>query len=377
MFGGGGALVSSASSSASVWRWLCVFAGLVLVACTPAARPTAGVTDSLRGNSASPAPEQSGASAGSGLSAQPPAPRRLTVANTSLSNGIPFYVASDTGIFARYGLEVEVPLLSGVKSIQSVVARQAEYGINSARTTADAVLAGGDVVMVVGLSPTLNFAIYAGPEIARVADLRGKTIGITQFGASADFAARYALRSLGLEAERDYALFQTGGMPESFAAIQTGGIQAAVLSPPTTVRARKAGLREVLDIAGMNIDYVSGAVATNRDFLREEPDTTRRLIRALLEGIHFAKTNPVATKPILASAFQTTDDEVLEDTYTNYVERLLHRAPYVSLPGVKTVLDEAAAEVPAARDLAPERLVDNTWLAEIEASGFIKQLWGE
>ena len=68
---------------------------------------------------------------------------------------------------------------------------------------------------------------------------------------------------------------------------------------------------------------------------------------------------------------------MLDETYLLAVERLLPRVPYVSAAGVKTVLDEVAAEVPAARTLAPEQLIDNTWLAELEARGFVTQLWGE
>ena len=72
---------------------------------------------------------------------------------------------------------------------------------------------------------------------------------------------------LGLEAERDYALFQTGGMAESLAAMQSGGIPAAVLSAPTTLQAHKAGLLPVVDVTSLGIDYVNGALAADRAFL--------------------------------------------------------------------------------------------------------------
>ena len=307
----------------------------------------------------------------------PPAARKLTIANTSLSLAIPFFVARDQGMFARHGLEVEVPLIPGVRSVQALVAREVEYALISGRTTTDAVLAGADLVMLASIAPTLSFVIYGTPGMTSAEDVRGKTIGVASFGGSADFAARYGLRRFGLEPDRDYALFQTGGVPESLAALQSGGVQAAVLSAPTTLVARKAGLTPVVDVTSLGIEYVFGALSADRGWLAQDPEVTRRLLRGLLEGIHFAKTQPQATKQLIAPEYKTDDAEVLDETYALAVERMLARVPYVSAAGVRTVLDDAAAEVPAARTKAPEDLIDNSWLAALESSGFVKQLWGD
>jgi ABC-type nitrate/sulfonate/bicarbonate transport system substrate-binding protein len=314
---------------------------------------------------------------------EPPALRHLTLANTSLGAASAFFVAQDVGIFARYGLDVEIPLISGVKSVQSLVARQAEYALISSRTVVDSQLGGADVIMLAGVTPTLVFSIYGLPQVADVSHLRGKTIGVTQIGGSADFALRYALRRQGLEADRDYTVFQTGGMAESLAALQTGGVQATVLSPPTTVKARKEGLRELLDITALGIDYVTGALATSRAFLTDDPSLNRRFLQAMLEGIHYAKTNPTATKQVLARQYQTSDPDVLDETYALYVDRLLPRVPLVSLRGIDTVLAEIVETDPsgpaarAAREASAAQFVDNAPLAELEASDFVGRLWGE
>lgn len=344
---------------------LAALAALVL-ACGPASGP------------APAAPPAAGAAplAAAATATPPPALRKLTVANTSLSLATPLLVAQQTGSFTRHGLDVDVPFIVGVRSVQALVAQQVEFALITSRTTADAAVAGADLVMLASMAPTLSFVLFGQPGLTRPADLRGKTVGIVGFGGSADFAARYSLRRFGLEPERDYALFQTGGMPESLAAVQSGGIDAAVLNAENTVPARRAGLSPVLDITALGIDYVFGALAAERAFLAREPDTTRRLLMGVLEGIHFAKTEPAATKQIMVPHYKTEDQEVLDGAYALIVERLLQRVPYVSAAGVKTVLDEMANEVPAARSLPPERLIDNTWLADLEAGGFVKQLWG-
>ena len=327
---------------------------VAVLACGPMARPAP--------RAAEPAP------------AAPP-PRHITLANPGQGLAAPFFVAQDVGMFTRHGLDVEVSSLTGAKTVDGLLSRQAEYALLSSRVVVDVDLAGSDLVMVAGVMPTLAYAIYGGPTVGAVADLRGKAIGVSYAGAGGDFAVRQSLRRYGLEADRDYTVARTGSMARSLAALQQGKLEAAVLSPPTTVLARKAGLREVLDIAGLGIDYVIGALTCHRAFLQAEPDTNRRFLKALLEGIHYAKTNPTATKQIMARYLASADEDALEEGYTSYVERLLPRLPLVSLRSVEIVLDELSAPLP--RPVGPERFVDNGPLLELEASGFMQRLWGD
>ena len=46
-------------------------------------------------------------------------------------------MAKEAGLFEKYGLDAEVPYLSGVKAVQSLIAHQIEYGLISGRTTSD------------------------------------------------------------------------------------------------------------------------------------------------------------------------------------------------------------------------------------------------
>src|SRR5947209_6012562 len=83
--------------------------------------------------------------------------------------------------------------------------------------------------------------------------------------------------------------------------------------------------------------------------------------------------SPTATKQIMARYLETADEDALEEGYATYVERLLPRLPVVSLRSVELVLDELSAPLP--RPVGPERFVDNGPLLELEAGGFVRQLW--
>jgi NitT/TauT family transport system substrate-binding protein len=110
-------------------------------------------------------------------------------------------------------------------------------------------LAGADTVIVASILTKFLFSIFSRPEITKIADLKGKVFGATRFGTLSDFASRFALEKSGLDPEREITMVQTGGQPETLAALLTGRVQAAALSVPAILRAKKANMRELLDMA--------------------------------------------------------------------------------------------------------------------------------
>src|SRR5262245_62191116 len=110
----------------------------------------------------------------------------------------------------------------------------------------------------------LILSIFSRPDISRIADLKGKLFGATRFGTLSDFASRFALEKNGLNPERDITMVQTGGQPETVLALLTGKVQAAALSVPAPMRARKAHMRALLDMAAMAATINQQGVVTQR-----------------------------------------------------------------------------------------------------------------
>ena len=99
--------------------------------------------------------------------------------------------------------------------------------------------------MVAGATNRQVFSLMAKPEIKRIADLRGKKIGITRVGSSTHTSALYALNSGGLRTT-DYQLLPLLEVPNIFTALVAGQIDAGVVSPPTNARAKRAGFVELM-----------------------------------------------------------------------------------------------------------------------------------
>lgn len=303
--------------------------------------------------------------------------RKVTVAYVTVGGSSSILlITKDAGIFEKYGLGVEPRYLSGVRSAQSLLTGDSQLGFISGRTTSDANLAGADLVAIASAVDTLVFSLYTPKEYDKLEDLKGKAVTVTQIGGSADFAIRYGLKKYGMKADRDVTILQTPGMPESLAALQSGRVQGAVLSPPTTIQARKFGLKELVDFSAMGLPYAQAIVSVRKTYIARNRDVVESFVKALVEGIHYAKTNKDFSKKTIGKYIKSEDDEVLEETYSIFLDKHLPRIPYVAEESIQTVLDEMAPQVPKAKEIKPAMYIDNSFLKKLEDGGFIKQLYG-
>jgi hypothetical protein len=133
----------------------------------------------------------------------------------------------------------------------------------------------------------------------------------------------------------------------------------------------------LVDLSTIGVDYQGAGVVTTRSFVRDNPDTVRRYLKAYVEGLHRLKTDKEFSLKALAKYTLTTEREILEETYQHYAINVMPRVPYPTMSGIQLVLNEIGAQNPKAKEFSPESLVDLTYLKEIEQSGFIKTLYGQ
>jgi NitT/TauT family transport system substrate-binding protein len=235
-----------------------------------------------------------------------------------------------------------------------------------------AALSGTDTVIVATIAKKFNWWIFALPSINRVEDLRGKIFGTTRFGTQSDLASRIALRRAGIDPERDITMVQTGGPAETISAMVAGKIHAAAVTPPATMQARKAKLKDLMDLSKLDIEYHVNGVVTTRRYLKSNEDTARRFLRAYIEGaVRGMKDKPFAMKT-MGKYFRTDDRELLEETYEMIIKTGFTVPPYPA--GVTSLLHDLEKTSPKAKGAKPEDFVDGRLVRELDQSGFIKSL---
>ena len=229
--------------------------------------------------------------------------------------------------------------------------------------------------MVIAWDYALPTVFIAVPSITSPEQLRGQAIGITRFGGLPHVAARLALKHWGLDPTNDVQYLQLGGTPEIVAAMQAGAVVGGAMTPPTNLPARKLGFRRARRPGPDGHSLPGGRGFGLQPYLAANPEVTRRLVRALLEGVKIALTDD--THAASLSKFTKLDDPELLSETIPYLRRVMHREGYPTMAGLQSLLDDIAESDPRARDVRPEQLVDTSVLDEVLETGFLKQLYGE
>jgi NitT/TauT family transport system substrate-binding protein len=275
------------------------------------------------------------------------------------------FMAQQEGLFKKNGLEVElIHIPSSSRGIQAILAGEIAFSFMDGVNAVQANLKGANLVLVAGATNRQVFSLMAKPEIKRVADLRGKKVGITRIGSSTHTSALYALNSGGLRTA-DYQLLPLLEVPNIFTALVAGQIDAGVVSPPTNARAKRAGFVELMNVAKEGPEFVSVAVGTSRTYIRANEDTVRRVVRAYAEGVQIFKTNKPAALRMIQNQLKVKEPEIQEDTYNQFREYLEY-PPYVTRKGMEAVLAEIADKEPAAKGAKPEDFIDMRFVTELE-----------
>lgn len=340
-----------------------------LLACQPA--PAARAPQP-----AAPAPAQGAAPApAASAPAAPPPSQRLTVAIVSPSEvfSIP-WIGRDTGIFAAHGFEVEVPLVTGSpRLIQSLVAGDFDYAMAGVTAALRARMQGADPVILATSRNDLTQSVVVHPQagIRTLQDLRGRTIGISQIGSEADVFLHIALDLAGLRPD-EVSVLQTGGHPQTVAALASGNLDAGVLGGANVLKAQQIGAVKLASGRELGVLSPSGILATTRHAIERDRDRVRRFLRAYVEAVHFYKTQRDATIRILQANMGGLSAEEVAFLYDDLNEAL----PPLPVPreeALQAVLDREPD--PQARNFKPGDFLDLSFLQEIEQSGFLATLY--
>ena len=301
---------------------------------------------------------------------------RVAYAAITAAFSIP-WIAKEAGIFQRHGLDVElVYIAAGSRAVQTLVGGSIDIAAIGGPAGVDAKLAGADTIYVaIPVNRVLVFTVAA-PQIQRIEDMRGKSIGVTRIGTVTDFFTRLYLRQNGLVPDRDVMIRQAGGLPEIVAALKAGQIEGGTFGFPAVLHARAAGFRVLVDYNASGYRYPLSTVIVTQKLLRSQESAVRRFLEALIEGVHRFKTDPNFAMKVIGKYTQTTDRSMLEETQRVYASAF-ERVPYPDIEVMKLGLTQVAETNPRVRDVDPKEFVDPRLLREIEASGYVKRLYGE
>ncbi len=291
---------------------------------------------------------------------------------SGISGGFaPVWIALEKGLFTKYGLNLDLRFIAPATATQGLLAKSLDI-VNPGGEIIEAGLNGEPVVYMAGVLSRAVMSLYAKPEVRSLGDLKGKVLAVTLPGATTDFVARVLLQQGGLAAGKDVKVIYLKGMAEILAGISQGNADGGIFTSPTTLKARHAGLKELINVTEKNIPMIHAAFASTKDYLRSHPEEVRRFLQGYLEGIKVARADAELAKQIIGKYTKTTDRDDLEDSYRTFLPAW-EKVPVVPVASVQTMLNFATH--PGAKTAKAESFIDNSALLELEKSGFVDRLY--
>jgi len=302
---------------------------------------------------------------------------RIRIGYSSISGSyLGLWVAHDAGFFAKEGLEDQIILIpSGSQLAQVVTAGEIDIAALNGSSAMAAAMQGADLKIVGNSTNKLIFSIYVRPEIKSIEGLKGKKIGVTRYGSATDIAARFALRKHNLDPQKDVSILQMGAMTSIMGGLQGGSIDAGLVSPPTLFAVEKLGFKELVNVTDMDLAFPNPSLVVQGGIMRKNPDLVDRFMRAYARAIHRARTDKEFTFKSIAKYTKIEDPFVLQKAYDLYVGKVLEKAPYINMIGMKNALDDLAKTLPTARNAKPEQFIDTRFLDKLEKSGLLQDLY--
>src|SRR5579883_331368 len=284
---------------------------LLLAACTaPAAPHAAEPTTPRAAGGAAVAP----AAAATSPAAATPAPREtfpLASPNLSMSY-LPILMASDLGYYEQEGLDADVSLMRANVGQAALVAGEIDFTA-SVGSNIKMALQGAPIKTILLFVQAQVMSLVAQPQYRTVEQLRGKTVGVGVAGASVDQVARLILKHYGLEPQRDVSVVPVGDGAIQYQALQLGQVDSVVLSLPYPVLARRDGYSIIANAPDL-FKLPSGGVGALQSTLEQRRDMVRRVARAQIRALQYARTQPDAAAQFIARFFDM-DEQTARESY--------------------------------------------------------------
>jgi ABC-type nitrate/sulfonate/bicarbonate transport system substrate-binding protein len=165
---------------------------------------------------------------------------RVSYASVTGNTAVVTYIAQRAGLFEKYGLDVEIILITGgPAAVSALLNGDVDLDLRAPIAAIQAMAHGVKLTFLLSQSNTLEYDVVTRPEIKDVKQLKGKRVGIIRFGGISELMVRYLFQKLGMDADKDIAIMQVG--QSRFASMEKGAIDATVLSSAESAYAKRTG----------------------------------------------------------------------------------------------------------------------------------------
>ena len=280
--------------------------------------------------------------------------------------GTGVWMAKEIGAFEKYEFDADVIYISsGPVVMQALIGGDLHVGVLASNALIAAALNGAPVVAVGSIINKAYHRLWVQPDINRIEDLRGKTLGVTRFGSVTDNLTQMFLRKFGLE--RQVQVRQLGGIVEVGAAFQQRLIAGAVTNDLRI--GNDVPVKILYKMIDLGIPYSMNMLVVSRDYLRRQPESVERILKAYMEGIAALHRDKEKTLKVISQYGRLNDPKKLELHYQDSAD-YLEKIPRTEPEAVGTLLDFMGKKNPPTGSF-----VDNSIVDRLAREGFVEKLY--
>jgi len=302
---------------------------------------------------------------------------RMVFVSLAWNSEIPFRAALARGYFKQQGLQIEPILIrGGPAAIAALVSGEVDFAsIGGAQAIFRAKARGLDLSIIGCISSTTNYILLGNKQTRTVEDLKGKPIGITGAGTYSEFAVKAFLKKNNINPDKDVVLRAIGGTVLRAAAIEKGLIAAAPFSTEDAVRLMKAGYA-VISNMNESLGIPQNILVARNEMLEKYPETSKRMLKAYIQGIQLAKFNKKEALKAGYDAGLQGDPEIVSAAWDLYSPGLTADLS-LATAGLQQMLDEDIRSGFVDKTFTLDRVINDRILKiaqqELRAEGKLKQ----
>lgn len=297
------------------------------------------------------------------LSAFPQPLKKVRMGSSSTNvSFLALYTALHRGFFRDEGIDLEIVFMPANLASTAVLNGDVDYNGAVTGTIGAAVQGRPMKVMLFTVAKPLLFLVGQ-KNIKDVKQLKGKKIAGSSPGGSATLLANQALKQIGLEPGKDVSVLQMSGSAASrYAVLESGVVDASLLSVPENIIAVERGYHELLFLGDV-IEFPQNGFGASEKKIRENPDEIYRMVRATVRGLQFVwePKNHEAVTNILMKQWKVSDRKMAAEM-SRQVSRVLTKDAYVKPESVQVLIDLARDSAKVTRPVAVNEVVDYSFL---------------
>ena len=291
---------------------------------------------------------------------------KLTVIVFPGVQNLPIFAAQAKGFYVRRGLDVEIKFTPNSDELRNGLAEGRYQIAHSAVDNAFALKdkANVDIAVVLGGDNSFNHLVVQ-PEIQSLADVKGKTVAVDAVNTAYAFQLYEMLRQKGLN-KGDYEVKPIGGTGSRLEAMtKDKTMVAAMLNPPFSIRAEKAGLKDMTAAAALGA-YQGTSAFVLRSWAGANADTLVKYLEAYIEGLRwsFDAKNRAEAVSLLVERLKLPED-IAALSYDS-TKSDFNRDGAIDMDGMRNVL-KLRAQFEGGTPATPEKYLDLSYYQKARA----------